>query len=110
MEIVSLRLSGDLLDRVDEHAEAIGGDSKRSFVLRSLIEAGLEKSRLEAQIAELNTTIARLSVAVEKTFLVGYMGARILTDTHNVEKEKRDEIIDESNRLLAKALVDKFGY
>ncbi|RBB31871.1 hypothetical protein DPV79_40135 [Burkholderia reimsis] len=109
-KIISLRLPVELLDRVDEHAEAVGGDSNRSFVLRSLIEAGLEKSRLEAQVSELQTSMSRLMLVVEKSFLMGYLGARIATDAHNVEKSRREEINDEANRLLVKALVEKFGY
>jgi Arc/MetJ-type ribon-helix-helix transcriptional regulator len=107
---ISLRLPVELLDRVDDHAETVGGDSNRSFVLRSLIEAGLEKSRLEAQISELQTNMSRLMLVVEKSFLMGYLGARIMTDTHGVERVRREEINDEANRLLVKALIDKFGY
>ncbi|WP_175744505.1 ribbon-helix-helix domain-containing protein [Burkholderia multivorans] len=115
---ISLRLPVELLDRVDEHAEAVGGDSNRSFVLRSLIEAGLEKSRLEAQIAELQTSISRLMLVVEKAYVVGYLSTRILHDTQKFDgidgfeskEQYRKKVNDEANRMLVNALVEKFGY
>jgi Arc/MetJ-type ribon-helix-helix transcriptional regulator len=109
-KILSLRLPAELLEQVDEHAERVGGDANRSFVLRSLIEAGLEKTRLEVRISEMEGSISRLMHVVEKSYLMGYMGARILNDANEVTKEKRDEITDEASRLLVKTLVEKFGY
>lgn len=120
LKSISLRLPVELLDRVDEHAESVGGDSNRSFVLRSLIESGLEKSRLEAQVAELQANIARLMLTIEKSYTVGYIATRILHDGQKFDTDKEindskkreylDKVNDEASRMLANALIDKFGY
>lgn len=129
-KILSLRLPAELLEQVDEYAERVGGEANRSVMLRSLIEAGLEKSHLDNRVSALETSIARMMVVIEKTYQLSYLNARVLNDasilhgqdggvtdgqggtnkTAGLNKERRAKIFEEAANQLAEALVDQFGY
>lgn len=129
-KILSLRLPAELLEQVDEYAERVGGEANRSVMLRSLIEAGLEKSHLDNRVSALETSLARMMVVIERTYQLSYLNARVMndasilhsqsdgvTDGHGstnknvgLSKERRAKIFDEAAKQLTETLVDQFGY
>ncbi len=104
---VGLRLTEDLLARVDEHQEA-AGDS-RSETLRRLVEMGLDRDRIDRKLTAVETRLDRLDVVFERIHQLVYITAGGLLEISPKMAQNMETLRTKAKSDLANLLVNHFG-
>ena len=106
-QLVTVRLSEELLERVDAVQET--GFGNRSDTLRTLIESGIEHDALNLRMQDLEEKLDRLMHIAEQQFKISYINVLIAKEGKNDLAEKMPVFQDKANQALATSLVGKFG-
>ena len=104
---VGLRLTPEQLAQVD--AMQSDGHTSRSESLRHLIQAGLERDRVDRHLSALDARLDRLSHVVERSHHLAYIAFRILHRAHPELQLQLDQEMATAKTSLANSLVDRFG-
>ena len=104
---VGLRLTPEQLAQVD--AMQSDGHTSRSESLRHLIEAGLDRARVERHLSAVDARLDRLSHVIERTHHVAYLCFRVLHRAHPELQLQLDQEMAAAKTSLANSLVDRFG-
>lgn len=128
-KVVSLRLSGELIETVDELATR--GKESRSDTLRTLVEDGLEKNIILEKINSLENKLERIMMVLEMTYQIGFIGTSVacedrqaiinrnsinqngvIEESFNQERISSERISayrDKANQRLIEKIVSRFG-
>lgn len=107
---VGLRLTEDLLARVDElQGDQGAGHESRSESLRHLIETGLERHALGQRLTEIESRLDRIDHILERTHHLGFMCFQMLIRGNPEFKDQLGQEMSASKTALANSLVDRFG-
>ena len=107
---VGLRLTEDLLARVDELQGGPGeGHASRSESLRQLIEVGLDRQALDQRLIEIEQHLGRMDHVLERTHHLSFMCFRMLIQSNDRFKDQLEQEMSASKTALANSLVNRFG-
>ena len=107
---VGLRLTDDLLARVDELQGNPGeGHASRSESLRQLIEAGLDRHVLGQRLTEIEGRLDRMDHVLERTHHLSFMCFKMLLKGNDTFKDQLDAEMSAARTALANSLVGRFG-
>ena len=107
---VGLRLTEDLLARVDELQGDPGeGHASRSESLRQLIEAGLDRHALGLRLTDIESRLDRIDHILERTHHLSFMCFQMLIRNRPDFKDQLDQEMSTSKTSLANSLIDRFG-
>ncbi len=117
--VFNVRLPQDLLEQVDRLTES--GFESRSDAVRSLIQEGLDKEAIKAQLDYLQASLNRMSFIMEWIFKSSFTAAAVAQEPREIEKtgdklilkavagERGGELMELSSKVLVTELVKRFG-
>lgn len=118
-KMIGVRLPLEVLEQVDQLAES--SFENRSDAVRHLIQEGLDKEAIKAQLDYLQASLNRMSFIMEWIFKSSFTAAAVAQEPREIEKtgdklilkavagERGGELMELSSKVLVTELVKRFG-
>jgi len=118
-KMIGVRLPLEVLEQVDQLAES--SFENRSDAVRHLIQEGLDKEAIKAQLDYLQASLNRMAFIMEWIFKTSFTAAVIAEESREIEKvgeklvlkavagNRGGELMELAKKLLVTELVKRFG-